>query len=808
MENAMPFQLAIVCGGPSLERGISLNSARTLLDHLRSKRIEIEVFYIDQALNAYALNVHQLYSNTPADFDFKIHQVAQSLSNAKFIKALGACDLIFPCIHGEFGETGDLQALLESAGLPYVGSSSAACKSLFYKHKASQVLKENGFEMIPHLLLKKGDPANEDLIKAFFETHALNKAIVKPSAGGSSIGVKGVMDPQQALEHAKFLFTQNIDRHALVEPFLEGQEFTIMVLVNHDQEPYALMPSEITIQTHGAIFDYRRKYLPTANTFYHTPARFSEAISQSIRRQAVEVFKLFEMRDFGRLDGWVLPNGKIVFTDLNPITGMEQNSFLFRQASLMGQSHGEVLKIILRSACQRYQIPLPEKDVLEKSKTKKPIHILMGGQTAERQVSLMSGTNVWLKLLKSEFYDPKLFFWGPTGKVWQLPYSYALNHTVEEVEDNCYGSAHAQKVLQSLFKNDFHFSNDALNPLKGPFDLQDFINNAQSDGAFVFIALHGGAGEGGALQAMLDAKGVPYNGSKAEAAQRCMDKYETALCLEKAQIHGIEPLKKFPIETKKLLQSMDFERLWASIQNALDAEAVIIKPRSDGCSAGVVPLKSAQDLTIYFKLLETNVLQIPEHTLSHQTEPIVLPTILPEWCLFEPYIETDRIRAKGEQLRIEPKQGWVELTVGVLEEQGLYRSFLPSITVAEGSILSLEEKFQSGTGINLTPPPIEVLNYQQIKKIQHMIEQVAKVLEIENYARIDVFFNRHTDALMVIEANTLPALTASTVLYHQALAEEPPMNPLMFLEQVIEAAWEKHTAQASLIRTQQSTFAL
>ena len=145
----MAFQLGVICGGPSLERGISLNSARTLLDHFSGPNIHIRPFYIDRDLNPYALDAHQLYSNTPSDFDFKLQKVSQVLDRESFIKELAQCDLIFPCIHGEFGETGDLQALLESANLPFVGSSSTSCKSFFLKHQAAVTLMQNGFRTIP-----------------------------------------------------------------------------------------------------------------------------------------------------------------------------------------------------------------------------------------------------------------------------------------------------------------------------------------------------------------------------------------------------------------------------------------------------------------------------------------------------------------------------------------------------------------------------------------------------------------------------------------------------------------------------------
>ena len=113
-------------------------------------------------------------------------------------------------------------------------------------------------------------------------------------------------------------------------------------------------------------------------------------------------------------------------------------------------------------------------------------------------------------------------------------------------------------------------------------------------------------------------------------------------------------------------------------------------------------------------------------------------------------------------------------------------AFNPSITIAEGEVLSLEEKFQGGTGINITPPPVEIVKIKALKKAKELAEQLAKEIGIKDYARIDAFMNINTGTLLIIEINTLPGLTPSTVIYHQALAENPPIFPREFLEKIIK----------------------
>ena len=125
------LKVAIICGGPSLERGVSLNSARSVCDHLYSEEIEIVPIYFDHHKKAYLISRAQLYSNTPSDFDFKLHTHAKALSETAFHKILKSVDIAFPVMHGAFGEDGEIQKILEKHKIPYVGSDKEACRNYF-----------------------------------------------------------------------------------------------------------------------------------------------------------------------------------------------------------------------------------------------------------------------------------------------------------------------------------------------------------------------------------------------------------------------------------------------------------------------------------------------------------------------------------------------------------------------------------------------------------------------------------------------------------------------------------------------------
>jgi hypothetical protein len=212
----------------------------------------------------------------------------------------------------------------------------------------------------------------------------------------------------------------------------------------------------------------------------------------------------------------------------------------------------------------------------------------------------------------------------------------------------------------------------------------------------------------------------------------------------------------------------------------------VIKPRADGCSSGIVRLNSGADLATYVRFAQERLPVIPEGTFPNQRTPIDMPVDYCEEFLLESFIETDYVRIVKNELVYRQKSGWIELTIGVLEETGRYHALNPSITIAEGEVLSVEEKFQGGTGVNLTPPPEAIVSAAQVMSIRRGAEEVARVLKIANYARLDIFFNVKTEMMYVLEANSLPALTPATVLYHQALTEETPLFPTQFLELLVE----------------------
>lgn len=784
------LNLAIICGGPSKERGISLNSARSFLDHTDPLEIHLTVLYLDPKCEYYQLTPCQLYSNTPSDFDFKLAHTGIQLKTSTLKQVLKEQDLVFPLIHGIYGEDGTLQSFLESLDVPYVGSTSNICRQIFDKYTARKQLEKHHFSSLPflHISSEKAD------IQSFWEKHNLKHAVVKPTLSGSSIGVTCVSSPQETHDVITRLIKQGF-KEFLLEPYCRHSEFTVCVLESHSGNSVSMIPLEIDIgnETNG-ILDYRKKYLPTDQTRYYCPPRYSDTVVQQIRTEAERLFSALELRDFARIDGWVSESGEILFSDLNPISGMEQNSFIFQQAARVGIFHTELIQYILQNALNRTN----SRKVLKRKETyescKDPVYVLMGGETSERQVSLMSGSNVWLKLCHSDSYRPTPFLLSKEETVWRLPYAFTLHHTVEEMEEHCQS---AEEIIRRVtpLANDIRnkLGLSTLSNLETPekMNLEQFIQSVENHKAFAFIALHGGIGENGVLQRRFEQAGIPFNGSKANSSEICMDKHHSAEIIRDLKDPDLLPMDQisFDITTLYKKNKDAIIQFWGNAAGQLGTSDFIMKPQFDGCSTGVLRCMNADDFYQYVVVMQKGVCHIPVGHFEGQNAVIQMPSAHTKFFLLEPYIQTDQIVVQDGKLTYTYLSGWVEMTIAVLEFEAEYSALPPSITVAENHILSLEEKFQGGTGINITPPPENLLSPQALEKVQISACKAAKALGISNYARLDLFVECATGKIRVIEANSLPALTPSTVLYHQALSITPPMSPKKLLCKIIQNVW-------------------
>jgi len=800
--NKITLKVALICGGPSKECNISLNSVRSVYDHMRKMPdVSAKIVFINEDNKKYLIDEKFLYSNTTSDFKFMLNSHGNSISEAAFLNFLKANDLTFPVMHGKYGEDGELQKFLEDNRIPFVASSSASCKNMYNKQSAEvNILNANAMVTIPKLFLN-GESNLENEIQTFFRQNSFNEVILKPAEGGSSIGVKKGTGVSDTVNKAKELLQTN--NSIVVEKICRGREFTVIVL-EHKGKPVALIPTEIEIldnngkPVYGEIFDQRKKYMSTTETHYYCPPRFSPDIINKICTEAEFLFSFIKARDFLRIDGWLFDeeanrgsiDSSVYFSDFNPISGMEQNSFIFQQAAKIGFSHRDLLEYILRNACARYRISFNPSAVSHAGKQR--VNVLLGGLTSERQVSVLSGTNTWLKLLNSSKYYPVPYILTSENNdycVYEIPYAIALNHTTEEILAQIKNSGFSDftHTLKNNIKNALEAENIARCAPVEPkgISLDDFLSLTKQQEADIFICLHGGFGENGALQEILEQRGIHFNGSGSEASRLCIDKYNTGQRIDSLGIKKMRSCKKKKVTAQQISdKEKPAEEQWKELCEHFNGDTIVVKPNSDGCSTGIVVLRNQKDLKAYSDLCADGAGFIPENTFEDQPGKIQLPAESGDF-IFEEYIETKKLEVQKNNVVIKNKADWVELTVGVLEKHGVYHSLNPSVTVADNAVLSLEEKFQGGTGINFTPPPEHIVKSGLAHKIKKNMEIAAKECGVKDYCRIDIFANTETNEIIIIEINSLPGLSPSTVLFQQGAKEAPPLYPTELLEYII-----------------------
>lgn len=285
--------IAVLMGGTSAERGVSLNTGEQVATALESE------------------------GNRVARID---------TADLAFIERLrtGAFDVAFICLHGRLGEDGTIQGLLEVLGLPYVGSGVLASALAMDKVASKHIFRAAGIKTPDSVTLLE-PPADT---AAIVEELGV-KLVVKPVSEGSSVGMSIVHDPTELPTAIALAFEH--DTTVLVERFVSGTEVTVGVIGN--DELLALPTLEIVPQ--HEFYDYDSKYVPGMSA-HIIPARVSEGAREECQRVALEAHRALGCRGMSRSDTIVTAEGDVYLLELNTIPGMTATSLLPDSARAAG----------------------------------------------------------------------------------------------------------------------------------------------------------------------------------------------------------------------------------------------------------------------------------------------------------------------------------------------------------------------------------------------------------------------------------------------------------------------------------------
>ena len=298
----MSARVAVLMGGPSAEREISLISGKAVLAALRSKGVDAHPF-------------------DPAERDLF------ELKRDGFSRA-------FIALHGRFGEDGTVQGALEVLGVPYTGSGVMASALAMDKWRTKLVWDASGIPT-PRFAMLKASMAWDRVLGVLGLP-----LIVKPAREGSTLGITKVRTAPDLLP--AYEFAARFDDLVLAEEFIEGQELTASILGD------TALPL-VRIEAPGGNYDYQNKYF-TDDTKYHCPAGVLPELEEEIRGVALKGFRVLGCRGWGRADVMLRPDGSYSFLEMNTSPGMTGHSLVPIAARAAGLGYADLCVKILDGA--------------------------------------------------------------------------------------------------------------------------------------------------------------------------------------------------------------------------------------------------------------------------------------------------------------------------------------------------------------------------------------------------------------------------------------------------------------------------
>jgi D-alanine-D-alanine ligase len=306
--------VVVLQGGRSSEHDVSLASAESVVAALRGRGHEVDAIELARG--------------------------ASWLPDAATVAAISGADVVFPVLHGPFGEDGSVQGLLELAGVPYVGAGVTASALCMDKDLFKSVLRDHEIPATRNITLRSGESADNPFGYPVF---------VKPARLGSSVGISKAHDEDE-LEQAVALAFEH-DEKVLVEEFVGGIEIEVGVIGNH--HPTVSLPGQIVV-TSKEWYDYAAKY-DEGEMELRVPPTISSAQVARTRELALRAFVAAECEGMARVDMFVREDGEVLVNELNTIPGFTSTSVYAKLFEASGVAYGDLLEQLLALAIERHE---------------------------------------------------------------------------------------------------------------------------------------------------------------------------------------------------------------------------------------------------------------------------------------------------------------------------------------------------------------------------------------------------------------------------------------------------------------------
>jgi D-alanine-D-alanine ligase len=305
------LQIAVLMGGVSSEREVSLRSGEGVARGLASRGHEVTRVVVDE-------------------------------DGPRALDALPPVDAAFVALHGRFGEDGGVQRMLEARGVAYTGSGPEASARAFDKAWTKSILRARGVPVASDVLLDFPWRARD--VRQALRRAPGPRLVVKPVREGSSVGVHICATLAQAARAVRAL--RSFRQPLLVEEFVEGREVTVAVLGEEILPPVEIVPAR-------AFYDTTAKYDPTSGTRYDVAPSLSPAVLARAKEVALEAHRALGCRDVSRTDVRIDPSGRPFVLEVNTIPGLTPTSLLPKAAAAAGIPFDELCEKLIRLALGR-----------------------------------------------------------------------------------------------------------------------------------------------------------------------------------------------------------------------------------------------------------------------------------------------------------------------------------------------------------------------------------------------------------------------------------------------------------------------
>lgn len=348
------IRVGIIFGGKSAEHEVSLISAKNIIDAIDKEKYEPVLIGIDKTgkwhlgeqsnfvLNSGDAGLVKLNTEAAKNVSL-VPESAGSLTSGS--EDIGAIDVVFPIVHGTYGEDGTLQGLLKLANIPFVGADVLGSAVGMDKEVMKRLLRD------ARLPIGKFVSVKQNCVPSFEEvSNQLGAPIfIKPANMGSSVGVHKVSNEneyQAAIEDA-FKY----DNKVLLEEFIEGREIECAVLGN--DEPQASIPGEI--KASHDFYSYEAKYIDPDGADIIVPADLPEDVIKEVQEIAVKTFQALECFGLARVDVFVTPDNKVVVNEINTLPGFTSISMYPKLWEASGINYSDLIDKLIQLAIERFE---------------------------------------------------------------------------------------------------------------------------------------------------------------------------------------------------------------------------------------------------------------------------------------------------------------------------------------------------------------------------------------------------------------------------------------------------------------------